>query len=247
MAAAVYASSEGLTTIVLEAAATGGQAGTSPRIENYLGFPAGISGADLAERAVIQAGKFGAQIVVPAEGIALDPGDGYHTVRIDDGTSIAAVHNPADRHRRPEPQTGRPWTRTLEGVSVYYAATLIEARAALGGPAIVVGGGNSAGQAALFLADHAEQVTLVIRSNLGKEMSRYLVDQLERHPTVEILEHTEVSELIGQEALRAVIVEKTIQAPAGHSTHERSSSSSAPSPTSVGSKTRSPWTTTDLY
>jgi thioredoxin reductase (NADPH) len=118
MAAAVYASSEGLATIVLEAAATGGQAGTSPRIENYLGFPAGVSGAELAERAVIQAEKFGAQIVVPAEAMALESGDGYHTVRIDDGTSTAAVAvliSTGARYRKLDV----PGLETLEGVSVY--------------------------------------------------------------------------------------------------------------------------------
>jgi thioredoxin reductase (NADPH) len=206
MAAAVYASSEGLATVVLEAAAPGGQAGTSPRIENYLGFPAGISGAELAERAVIQAEKFGAPIVVPAEAVALEPGDGYHTVRIDDGTSTAAVAvliTSGARYRK----LAVPRLEQLEGVSVYYAATPIEARACVGGPAIVVGGGNSAGQAALFLADHAEKVTLVIRSNLGKDMSRYLVDQLERHPNIEILDHTEVRELIGDDPLQGVVAE----------------------------------------
>ena len=206
LAAAVYAASEGLATVVLDAVATGGQTATSPRIENYLGFPAGISGAELAERAVVQAEKFGAQIVVPAEATALETGDGYHTVRMDDGTSIAAVAvliATGARYRK----LVVPRLEKLEGVSVYYAATSIEARVCVGGPVIVVGGGNSAGQAALFLAGHAERVTLVIRSDFGKDMSRYLVDQLERHPDVEVLDHTEVRELIGDDVLQGVVVE----------------------------------------
>jgi thioredoxin reductase (NADPH) len=206
MAAAVYAASEGLATVVLEGSATGGQAETSPRIENYLGFPAGISGAELAERAVVQAEKFGAQIVVPAEATALETGDGYHTVRIDDGTSTAGVAvliATGARYRK----LAVPRLEKFEGVSVYYAATTIEARVCVGRAVIVVGGGNSAGQAALFLAGHAQNVTLVMRSPLGTDMSYYLVDQLERHPHVEILDHTEVREVVGDDALRGVIVE----------------------------------------
>jgi thioredoxin reductase (NADPH) len=207
LAAAVYGASEGLATVVLEAAATGGQAGTSPRIENYLGFPAGISGAELAERAVIQAEKFGAQIIVPAEAIRLEEGDGYHAVRLGDGTSIAGLAvliATGARYRR----LAVPRLEEFEGVSVYYAATPVEARTCVGGPVIVVGGGNSAGQAALFLAKQAQSVHLLIRGgDLGKSMSRYLVDQLKRHPRVEILHHTEVCELIGDGALQAVEVE----------------------------------------
>jgi thioredoxin reductase (NADPH) len=219
MAAAVYAASEGLTTVVLEASATGGQAGTSPRIENYLGFPAGISGAELAERAVVQAEKFGAQIVVPAEATALETADGYHKVRFDDGTStsgVAVLIATGARYRK----LAVPRLEQFEGVSVYYAATAIEARACVGNPVIVVGGGNSAGQAALFLAGHAENVTLVMRSHLGTDMSRYLVDQLERHPHVEILDHTEVREVVGDDVLQGVVVENN-QTGAQWSLHAR--------------------------
>lgn len=207
LAAAVYGSSEGLSTFVLEGAAPGGQAGTSPRIENYLGFPAGISGAELSTRAVIQAEKFGAELVVPAEAVALEEQDGYHIVHIDDGSSLTSravlIATGARYDRLPVPRL-----EEFEGVSVYYAATPIEARACESGPVVVVGGGNSAGQAALFLAKTAERVVLVVRGdNLGMNMSRYLVDQLERQPTVEVHYHMEVRELIGGGALDAVVVE----------------------------------------
>ena len=207
LAAAVYGSSEGLATVVLEAVATGGQAGTSPRIENYLGFPTGISGGELAERAVIQAERFGAHITVPAQAMGLDEvADGY-AVHLDDGSSITGrsiLIGTGARYRKLT--VGR--LEEFEGVGVYYAATPMEASACGGGPAIVVGGGNAAGQAALFLADHAPSVVLLIRGgDLGKTMSRYLVEQLEQHPRVEIHPHTEVRELIGNDGLEAILVE----------------------------------------
>jgi thioredoxin reductase (NADPH) len=207
LAAAVYGASEGLATVVLEAVAAGGQAGTSPRIENYLGFPAGISGAELAERAVIQAGKFGAEIIVPAQAIALEEAGGRYAVRLDDGTSVAAVAvliATGARYRR----LAVPGLEEFEGVSVFYAATAVEARACMGGPVVIVGGGNSAGQAALYLAGHAARVYLLVRGDdLRQDMSRYLADQLQRDPNVEILRHTEVRELIADTELRGVIAE----------------------------------------
>ena len=207
LAAAVYGSSEGLATVVLEAAATGGQAGTSPRIENYLGFPAGISGAELAERAVIQAERFGAYITVPTEAMGLNEATDGYAVHLDDGASITGrsiLLATGARYRK----LAIPRLEEFEGVGVYYAATPMEASACNGGQAIVVGGGNSAGQAALFLADHAESVVLVIRGgDLGRTMSRYLVEQLDQHPRVEIHTHTEVRELIGTGKLEAVLVE----------------------------------------
>jgi thioredoxin reductase (NADPH) len=207
LAAAVYSASEGLATVVLEAVATGGQAGTSPRIENYLGFPAGISGAEFAERAVIQAEKFGAQIIVPAEAIALEEGDGRYAVRLDDGTSVAGLTvliATGARYRK----LAVPRLEEFEGVSVFYAATPVEARTCAGGPVVVVGGGNSAGQAALYLARHATQVYLLVRGgDLRQGMSRYLADQLQRDPGVEILHRTEVRELVADGELRGVVAE----------------------------------------
>ncbi len=207
LAAAVYSASEGLATVVLEAVATGGQAGTSPRIENYLGFPAGISGAELAERAVIQAEKFGAQIIVLAQAIALEQGDGRYAVRLDDGTSVAGLAvliATGARYRK----LALPRLEEFEGVSVFYAATPVEARACMGGPVVIVGGGNSAGQAALYLTKHAARVYLLVRGgDLSQGMSRYLADQLQRDPGVEILHRTEVRELVADGELRGVVAE----------------------------------------
>jgi thioredoxin reductase (NADPH) len=207
LAAAVYGASEGLATVVIEAVATGGQAGTSPRIENYLGFPAGISGAELAERAVIQTRKFGAQIIVPAQATALGEADGRYTVRLDDGTSVtglAVLIATGARYRRPAVAR----LEEFEGVSVFYAATAVEARACTGGPVVIVGGGNSAGQAALYLARHATRAYLLIRGgDLSQGMSRYLADQLQQDPNVEILHHTEVRELLADGELRGVVAE----------------------------------------
>jgi thioredoxin reductase (NADPH) len=207
LAAAVYGASEGLGTVALDAVATGGQAGTSPRIENYLGFPSGISGAELANRAEIQAEKFGARISVPAEATALDERDGYYVVRFDDGSEATArtvLITTGARYRKLDV----PRLEELEGTCVYYAATMMEAHLCRGDPVAVVGGGNSAGQATLFLAQHTTKVTLLIRhEDLGRDMSRYLADRIERSPKVEVLRTTEVRELVGDRALEALVVE----------------------------------------
>ncbi len=207
LAACVYGASEGLDTVAVEAIATGGQAGTSPLIENYLGFPTGLSGAELAERASIQAAKFGARITVSAHAAALAADDGYHAVMLDDGSHIRArtvLIATGAQYRKPHIAN----LSRLEGVSVYYAATLTEARLCAGDPIAVIGGGNSAGQAALFLAQHAANVTLLVRhSDLGQDMSRYLVDQLASHPRVAVMTNTEARDLVGDCTLEAVIAE----------------------------------------
>jgi len=207
LAAAVYGASEGLSTVLLDAVAAGGQAATSSRIENYLGFPSGISGAELAERAVIQAEKFGAQITVPAEATALEARDGYYVITLDDGTESCApavVIATGARYRRLDV----PGMDRFDGVSVYYAATLTEAQLCYRDPVVVVGGGNSAGQAAVFLAGHAAAVRLVLREpDLGANMSRYLADQIERNPGIEVLPGHEVRELVGDTVLETVVVE----------------------------------------
>ncbi|MFD6493788.1 FAD-dependent oxidoreductase [Streptomyces sp. NPDC060188] len=207
LAAAVYAASEGLSTTVIEAMATGGQAGTSSRIENLLGFPAGISGAELTERAVLQADKFGARISLPVEATGLCPADEDHYVVVfADGSEIAAravVLATGARYRR----LHVPGIERLEGTSVHYSATAYEAQQCRTDPVAVVGGGNSAGQAVLFLAEYASKVHLLVRGpSLEAGMSRYLVDQVESHPRVEVLLHTEVTEAIGQEALEELDV-----------------------------------------
>ena len=208
LAAAVYGASEGLRTVTLDAVATGGQAGTSSRIENYLGFPAGISGAELAERATIQAKKFGAAITVPAEAEGLTQEDGGYVIRVAgeaETRARAVVIATGARYRR-LPVERR---EEFEGTSIYYAATPIEANQCRGDPVAVVGGGNSAGQGALFLAEHTPVVHLIVRENdLGESMSRYLVDRIERTPNIEVLLHTEVRELIGHDGrLEALEIE----------------------------------------
>jgi thioredoxin reductase (NADPH) len=210
LAASVYGASEGFETLTFDGVATGGQAGTSSRIENYVGFPAGISGSELAERAEIQAEKFGAQISVPAEATGIEPcEDGSYVVQFGDAGPARArtvVIATGVRYRR----LAIPRLEEFEGVSVYYAATQVEASLCASDPIVIVivGGGNSAGQATLFLAESVPQVRLVVREpNLGQHMSRYLADRIERLPNVEVLLSTEVRELIGERTLEAVIVE----------------------------------------
>ncbi|CAM3290403.1 FAD-dependent oxidoreductase [Mycobacterium intermedium] len=207
LAAAVYGSSDGLTTAVMERIATGGQAGTSSRIENYLGFPGGISGADLAERAVLQAGKFGARIIISADAIGLESDSGHHLLRFADQSSVVAravVLAMGARYRK----LAVPGIESYEGNGVYYAATFQEALMCGTGPVVIVGGGNSAGQAAIFLAARASRVYALIRGDdINKSMSRYLVDQILKHPRVTVRTCTEVREVHGDGALTTVVAE----------------------------------------
>jgi thioredoxin reductase (NADPH) len=207
LAAAVYGASEGLSTVVLEAVAAGGQAGTSSRIENYLGFPAGITGGELAERAVIQARRFGAELTVPATAVALEEGDGHHIVRLERDEHVgghAVVIASGVRYR----QLNLPREEEFGPTSIYYAATELEANLCRGDPVVVVGGGNSAGQATVFLAQHAGQVILVVQSNdLERDMSRYLSDRIRRTPGVQVWLESEVRELQGDQALTEVVIE----------------------------------------
>jgi thioredoxin reductase (NADPH) len=204
LAAAVYGASEGLNTLGVEMTAPGGQAGTSSRIENYLGFPMGISGADLTTRAVIQAEKFGARLTVPCTAQSLRNKGGYLVVELSDGTTVAG--------RAVVAATGASYRRLeadrlgdFEGRGVYYAATEMEARQCSGAPVVVAGGGNSAGQAAIFLAQNSCAVDIVIRgSDLGKSMSRYLVDRIQADPAITVRSDTTISALQGDEALRAL-------------------------------------------
>ena len=206
LAAAVYAASEGLSTVVLDAFATGGQAATSSQIENYLGFPAGITGGELADRAVVQARKFGAVFSIPGEATSLTQADGYHVVGLAEGDDLIAhaVLVATGVHYR---RLDIPGTDRLEGSSVYYAATEFEARLCRQDPVTVVGGGNSAGQAACFLARQSPVVNLVIRhDDLGRDMSRYLADRVEQSPRIKVWRNSEVCELIGDEALEEVLL-----------------------------------------
>ncbi|MFJ9721721.1 FAD-dependent oxidoreductase [Streptomyces sp. NPDC101209] len=204
LAAAVYGASEGLQTVLLDAVATGGQAATSARIENYLGFPFGLSGADLAARAAVQALKFGAQIASPCPVAALETDGGTHTVTLVDGTRIRAravvLATGASYRALPVDR----WTE-LTGNGIYYAATDLEAQPMAGRPVLVVGGANSAGQAALHLARCSADVTLALRGgDLGARMSSYLVDRIVSDPRITVLTGTEVAELHGGARLEGV-------------------------------------------
>jgi thioredoxin reductase (NADPH) len=206
LAAAVYGASEGLDTQAIDAVAFGGQASTSSRIENYLGFPSGISGSELAERAGLQARKFGARLVVPAEAVALEREDSHFAIHLADGGAVhgrtVIVATGAQYNKLPLANLER-----YEGLGVYYAATLAEAQMCRADPVIIVGGGNSAGQAALFLSRHASSCRLLIRGeDLARSMSRYLIDELDRRPQVELMTCCEVTELHGDEGLEAVTV-----------------------------------------
>jgi thioredoxin reductase (NADPH) len=209
LAAALYGASEGLDTQAIDATAFGGQASTSSRIENYLGFPAGISGGELAARALLQAGKFGARLVVPAEAIDLVKEGDHFAVQLADGNVVNGrtliVASGAQYRKLDIPELER-----FEGLGVYYAATLVEAQLCADDRVLIVGGGNSAGQAAIFLSKHAASCQLLIRGgDLGKSMSRYLVDQIERQDGIEVLTNSEIVELRGEDAVEAAVVADT--------------------------------------
>lgn len=206
LATAVYASSEGLSTLVVERFAPGGQAGTSARIENYLGFPTGLTGAELARRATLQARKFGAVVssVHDARQVS-EPHRGFREIGLADGQCVrgrCVVLAPgADYRQLPAENAER-----FEGLGLYYAATHIEAQQCSDEDVIVVGGANSAGQAVVKLADHACQVHVVARRPLEAAMSRYLVDQIEAKSNVRIWSGCEVRSLEGDGKLEAVVI-----------------------------------------
>jgi thioredoxin reductase (NADPH) len=206
LAAAVYGASEGLRTVLAEDTAPGGQAGTSSRIENYLGFPAGLSGEELAARATLQAQKFGVRFMLATRAVGLSSDGDRHRVRMEDGQVVEAkaviIATGARYNRLPLDRLS-----TFEGVGVYYAATQMEAQACAGGPVVVVGGGNSAGQAALFLARNCTRVHIVIRGgSLAASMSQYLIDQIEREARIVVSVRSEVIGLVGTERLEGLEV-----------------------------------------
>ncbi|WP_265564008.1 FAD-dependent oxidoreductase [Sphingomicrobium arenosum] len=206
VAAAVYAGAEGLKALVIEDRAIGGQAGTSSRIENYMGFPTGISGADLVYRGQVQAMKFGTRFVMPRRVVELcRTEDGRFCARLDDDGDEVCAHAvlvaTGVQYRRLPLEN----LRTFEGAGVYYAATEMEARFCAGKIAYIIGGGNSAGQAAMFLSRHAACVKLVVRGDsLADSMSSYLRDRLEADPAIEIHYDCEISALHGEERLEEV-------------------------------------------
>jgi thioredoxin reductase (NADPH) len=221
LAAAVYGASEGLNTVVLERTAPGGQAGCSMRIENYLGFPTGITGSELADRAVVQANKFGATLSVttPVTSLAFD--NAYPVLHLDSGETIVAksllIATGAEYRRLKAEGCER-----FEGLGVYYAATPVEAPLCQGADVVVVGGGNSAGQAAVYLAGVARKVYLLIRGDdLYKDMSSYLARRIEQTENIEVFLDTEVRRMSGDGQLGSVEIfnnetgeVRTLQTPA---------------------------------
>ena len=196
LAAAVYAASEGLSVVVLDARAFGGQAGASARIENYLGFPTGISGQALAARAFIQAQKFGAEIAIPTQVVRLRCGTSRPSLELADGRRVrtrAVVVASGAAYRRP----AVPGLSRFEGRGVYYWASPVEARLVAGEEVALVGGGNSAGQAVVFLSRHAARVHLIVRRPLAATMSQYLIDRIAALPNVELHVGKEVAGLEG--------------------------------------------------
>ena len=206
LAAAVYGASEGLRTLLIEGQAPGGQAGMSSSIENYLGFPAGLSGGDLSRRAVAQARRFGAEILTPLQAAAVRIEDAYRIVSLSDGSELgchALLVSTGVDYRRLEV----PGADELAGSGVYYGAAISEALDSRGKDVFVVGGGNSAGQAAMYLSRYADSVTLLVRGgSLAAGMSRYLVDQLEAQPQVFVRPHSEVVRLEGDRRLEWLTV-----------------------------------------
>jgi thioredoxin reductase (NADPH) len=206
LAAAVYGASEGLRTVMLERTAPGGQAGSSMRIENYLGFPTGVTGSELTSRALLQASKFGAQLSVPTPGTRLAFEQNYPIVHVDGGESIATkcllIATGVDYRR-----LGVEGCEQFEGRGVYYAATPAEAELCRGAEVLVVGGGNSAGQAAVFLAEHADRVLLLIRGDdLYKNMSSYLVHRIEQTANIDLLRSTTIQRMEGDGHLGSVAI-----------------------------------------
>jgi thioredoxin reductase (NADPH) len=207
LAAAVYASSEGISTLVIERFAPGGQAGASSRIENYLGFPIGLSGSDLTQRATLQAWKFGA-VISSAHGgcqFSVSESDGLRPLMLEDGQQVRArlvvLAVGADYRRLPAEGAER-----FEGRGLYYAATHLEALQASDKDVLVVGGGNSGGQAVVNLTAYARRIYLVVRRPLATTMSSYLIDRIEAADNVEVWEGSEVTALHGDEEIEAVTV-----------------------------------------
>jgi thioredoxin reductase (NADPH) len=197
LAAAVYGASEGLKTLLIERKAPGGQAGSSSRIENYLGFPAGLSGADLTRRAITQAQRLGAEFLSPQSVKDITQKDGYKTIVLDDGPQIISrtvVITTGVDYRKLEVKGVESFT----GAGIYYGAAMTEAAACKGQEVYVIGGGNSAGQGAVYLSKFASNVYIIIRKeSLSYTMSAYLIQQIENIPNIHVLTDTEITEAEG--------------------------------------------------
>jgi len=206
LAAAVYGASEGLKTVMVEREAPGGQAGMSSRIENYLGFPTGLSGGDLARRAVVQAQRFGVEILAPQEAVGVRTEGPYRIIKLADGSEISChawLVATGVQWRRLE----APGVDKLQGAGVYYGGGATEALSCKGEIIYVVGGANSAGQAAMNFARYAEKVVLLVRGDgLASTMSQYLIDQIQQTPNIQVWAHASVAELHGDKRLEEVSI-----------------------------------------
>ena len=239
LGAAVYGASEGLKTLLIERRAPGGQAGTSSRIENYLGFPAGLSGADLARRAITQATRFGTEFLSPAEVQEIQLRDGYKILQLTDGQQVNAkslVITTGVDYRKLQ----GPGMDDFTGAGIYYGAATTEAAACTNQDVYLVGGGNSAGQGAMYLSRFARKVYLVIRrDNLYETMSDYLVKQIEGTDNIEVLIHTNVVEATGTDRLQGVVLEHK-------DTHERRSAPARALFIFIGARPYTDWLPADL-
>ncbi|WP_088893058.1 FAD-dependent oxidoreductase [Leptolyngbya ohadii] len=209
LAAAVYGASEGLTTVMIEREAPGGQAGSSSRIENYLGFPVGLSGADLARRAVTQAKRFGVEILTPQSVTGVRIQDSYRILTLADGSEIschALLIATGVSYRK----LNIPGEERLSGAGVYYGAAMTEALSCKDEDVFVVGGANSAGQAAMHFSKYARSVTMLVRGeSLTKSMSQYLIDQIESMPNITVRTYTQVAEVKGNHNLEAIVLQNS--------------------------------------
>jgi thioredoxin reductase (NADPH) len=210
LGAAVYGASEGLSTALIEREATGGQAGTSSRIENYLGFPKGISGGDLARRATDQAKRLGAEILTAVEVVSVQVNDPYRIVTLNDGTELtckALIVASGVTVRT----LNQPGITRLTGAGIYYGAALTEAAFYRGQHVFVVGGANSAGQAAMFFSRFASQVTMLVRgTSLTRSMSQYLIDQIDGTENIDVKTNTIVLDAFGDEKLEAIKIQDKV-------------------------------------
>jgi thioredoxin reductase (NADPH) len=206
LAAAVYGASEGLTTVMIEREAPGGQAGMSSRIENYLGFPSGLSGSDLARRAVTQARRFGVEILTPQEAISLRVDGGSKFIKLSDGVELGAkslLIATGVAYRKLDV----PGMERLQGAGVYYGAAMTEASACKDEDVFVVGGANSAGQAAMFFSRYARRVVMLVRgSSLAISMSQYLIEQIRQTPNIHVELNSQVTEVFGTDRLEGLSI-----------------------------------------
>lgn len=239
LAAAVYGGSEGLRTILVDKRGPGGQAGTSSRIENYLGFPNGLSGSDLTRRAITQAQRFGVEFLAPQEVISIESQGQYKDINMADGTKVVAraivLSTGVSYHTLANESLDK-----FTGAGVYYGAATTEAVAFKGKQVYIVGGGNSAGQGAMYLSRTAENVFICIRRpDLSSSMSQYLIDQIERTPNITVLGCTEVMEALGDERMECLVLENS-------DTHERKTVPAAGLFIFIGTKPYTDWIAMDI-